>query len=127
MSNPWTATNRSASSGAAANVSVAAPASAGASGQTTRLRAIQCSLAGSGAGDDQLQIRDGSSSGAILAQFDLSVGANGFAALALTGLDIRSTPGNALTIMFVNGVSGNYENVNAQGDYVPSGYPMFFD
>jgi hypothetical protein len=71
-------------------------------------------------------VRDGASgSGTILAQWDLSGAANGSSIIALTGMDLRSTPGNALTVEFVNGLSGNREDVNAQGDFIPSGYPMF--
>lgn len=91
-----------------------------------RLRAIQCSLAGSAAGTDQLVIRDGASgTGTILQTLDFAVAANGSQVEQLTGLDIRSTPGNGLTVEFVSGVSSDRESVNAQGDYVPQGYPQF--
>ena len=91
-----------------------------------RLRAIQATLAGSAAGTDQLVVRDGASgSGTILAQFDLSVPTNGFSSIQLAGLDLRSTPGNGITVEFAAGVSSDRESVNAQGDIIPSGYPMF--
>lgn len=91
-----------------------------------RLRAIQCSLGGSAAGTDLLVVRDGATgAGTILLQVDLAVPANGSNIVQLTGLDIRSTPGNGLTVEFVSGVSSDREAVNAQGDYVPQGYPQF--
>ena len=124
MAGSWSITNRS-SAGAAATASQAAPSSAGAVGQQTRLQALQCRLNGVAAGTDQLVVRDGASgTGTILAQWDLSVGANTVSdQLSLTGLDLRASVGNALTVEFVNGVASDREDVNAQGDYVPQGYP----
>lgn len=92
----------------------------------TRLRTISVSLAGSAAGTDQIVVRDGATgTGTILKQWDLSVPANGSSLLFLTGLDIRNTPGNALTVEGVNGVTTDREAVNAEGDFVPQGYPMY--
>lgn len=125
MSNPWSITNRAAA-GSASTASIAAPASAKASNICTRLRSISVSLAGSSAGTDQIVVRDGASgSGTILKQWDLSVPANGSSLLFMTGLDIRNTPGNALTVEGVSGVTSDREAVNAEGDFVPQGYPMF--
>lgn len=129
MADPWTITNRG-NAGAAASATQAAPASAGTTTLTNRtvvrLRALQARLAGSAAGTDQLVVRDGpSGAGPILLQVDLSVPANGGDGIALTGLDLRASPGNGLTVEFVNGVNSDRETVNAQGDFVPQGYPMF--
>lgn len=125
MSYGWTITNRG-TSGTAASASRASPTSASSVGQQTRLRSFQCTLSGTAAGTDQLVIRDGASgSGTIIAQFDLSVAANGNSIIALSGLDLRASVGNSLTIEFVNGVTSDTEDVNAQGDFIPAGYPMF--
>ena len=125
MAGLWSISNR-ANAGSAASASQAAPASASAVGQQTRLRSLQCRLSGVAAGTDQLVIRDGASgTGTIIWQADLSVGANGLSdQLSLTGLDIRASLGNALTVEFVNGVGSDREDVNAQGDFVPQGYPL---
>lgn len=124
MSGSWSISNR-ANAGAAASASQAAPASGLVQGLQVRLRALQCRLSGASAGTDQLVIRDGASgAGAIIWTEDLSVPANGSDQISLTDLDIRATPGNALTVEFVGGVNGDRESVNAQGDYVPVGYPV---
>jgi hypothetical protein len=125
MAGYWSITAR-ASAGSASSASQAAPAAAGGVGQISRLRAIQCSLGGSGVGADQLVVRDGDTgTGTIIAQWDLSVAANGVGLLQLAGMDLRASPGNALTVEFVSGVTSNREDVNAQGDFVPQGYPAF--
>lgn len=128
MGQPWAITNRSAA-GAPASASQAAPASAGPAanqqGLQVRLRALQCSIQSVAAGTDQLVVRDGASGvGAIIWQTDIQVGIGQFAMVNLPDLDIRATPGNALTVEFVAGVASDREAVNAQGDFVPYGYPM---
>ncbi len=92
-----------------------------------RLRAIFASLAaGATAGTDQLVIRDGASGvGTIIWQADLSVPANGGDRVQLSNLDIRATPGNSLTVEFVNGLGQARETVNGEGDIIPVGYPLF--
>lgn len=126
MADPWTITNRSAA-GSAATASQAAPASANTTNrQVNRLRALQCSLQGVAAGTDQLVVRDGATGvGNIIWTSDMIVAVNGYALLSLTGLDLRASPGNALTVEFVSGVASDREAVNAQGDIVPQGYPPF--
>lgn len=126
MADPWTITNRG-NAGAAASATQAAPASASATQrQVLRLRALQCRLSGSSAGTDLLVVRDGpSGNGTIIWQQDLSVPANGSDSINLSGLDLRATPGNGLTVEFVNGVNSDRETVNAQGDIVPQGYALF--
>lgn len=70
-------------------------------------------------------VRDGTSgTGTIIWQSDPSIAANGTVTIFLTDMDLRSSIGNALTIEFVNGVAGDRESVNAEGDYVPSGWPL---
>ncbi len=125
MADGWRITNRGAA-GAAATATSPAPASGGALNQVMRLRSIQARLAGTAAGTDQLVVRDGpSGTGAIIWQEDLSIAANGSDQIALSGLDLRSSPGNGLTVEFVAGVASDREDVNAQGDIVPQGYPIF--
>jgi hypothetical protein len=124
MGQPWTITNRSAA-GAPASASQAAAAQAVPAGAQVRLRSLQCSIQSVAAGTDQLVVRDGASGvGAILWQTDIQVAIGQFAMVQITGLDIRATPGNALTVEFVAGIASNREAVNAQGDFVPYGYPM---
>lgn len=124
MANPWTLSNRSVA-GAAATATQAAPASGAAQGMCARLRALQCSINPTAAGTDQLVLRDGASGvGAILWTMDLTVAVGAIAVIALSGLDIRGTPGNALTLEWVSGVATDREAVNGQGDYVPQGYPI---
>lgn len=124
MSGYWRISNRP-SSGTAASASRAAPTSGLAAGTQVRMRAIQVSLSGSSAGTDQVVVRDGASgAGAIIWTADLSIPANGGQVYNEWQLDLRATPGNALTVEFVNGVANDQESVNAQGDYVPSGWPL---
>lgn len=125
MSGYWSITNRGIL-GAAATATLAAAAAATDGGQVNRLRSLTGTLSGGSAGTDLLVVRDGpSGSGTIIWQSDLSVAANGTASIFMTNMDLRASPGNALTIEFVSGVASDRESVNAEGDYVPLGYPMF--
>jgi hypothetical protein len=120
----WQISNRG-SAGAAATVSLASPANAVGSGQLIRLRSLQATLSGGSSGTDQLVVRDGASgAGTIIWSTDLSIAANGTQIIQQPGLDLRASPGNALTVEFVGGVTNDREDVNAQGDYVPVGYPL---
>jgi hypothetical protein len=128
VADPWTITARAAA-GSPSSATQAAPASAGTTTTTNRtvvrLRALQCRLSGSAAGTDLLVVRDGATgAGTIIWQQDLSVPANGSDSVNVTGLDLRATPGNGLTVEFVSGVASDREDVNAQGDFVPQGYPI---
>ena len=118
--NVWSLTNRSAT--AAATATQAAPTNGATAGNPQlRLRSLQASLVGSGS--DRLVVRDGASgSGTIIFSADMAAAAGTAATLSLSRLDLRATPGNALTIEFVTG-TGSAEDVNAQGDYVPQGSP----
>lgn len=117
----WQITNRS-TSGAAASATVSAPTASGTNIQVTRLRAIQCRVAGTTAGQDLLTVKDGTT---VIANFDVSIPANGSDQVTLSDLDLRASPGNDLVIAFASGISAARENINAQGDFVPQGYPMF--
>lgn len=125
MSGYWSITNRSIA-GSPASASLAAAASAIDGGQVNRLRSLTGTLAGNNAGSDLLVVRDGpSGTGTIIWQTDLGKGVNGMGSMFLANMDLRASPGNALTIEFVNGLATVTESVNAEGDYVPLGYPMF--
>lgn len=117
----WQVTNRG-SSGSAATATVSAPTSSLGNIQVTRLRSIQARVAGTTAGQDLLTVKDGST---VIANFDVSIAANGSDQVTLSDLDLRATPGNDLVIAFASGITNARENVNAQGDFVPQGYPMF--
>lgn len=92
-----------------------------------RIRALGASLNGTTAGTAQLVVRDGpATTGTIIWQWDLSVPTAGTGmAVSFPDLDLRATPGNSITIEFVAGVGGDFEAVNAVGDIIPVGYPMF--
>lgn len=115
MSAPWSITNTS-TSGAAASQTLTQPTSAVAQGQQIRVRSVAASLAGSGAGTDVLQIKDGST---VLLAIQLSIAANGYAQFTATNLDLRVS--GTLTVAFAAGVTSDVQTVNAQGDYVQSG------
>lgn len=115
MSAPWKLTNTS-SAGAAATVSLSQPTNAVAQGQQIRVRAIQASLAGSGAGSDTLQVKDGST---VVHAIQLSVAANGYAQFTADDMDIRIS--GTLTVVFSAGVTNDIETVNVQGDYCTTG------
>ena len=121
MSSQWQISNRG-NSGSAASVSRSAPGGASAGNEQLRLVGLTATLGGPTAGTDQVVVRDGpTGTGTIIFTADLSIVANGFAAIQMSPLDLRASPGNALTIEFVNGVTGNREDVNGQGDYIPQG------
>lgn len=124
MAGFWSITNRS-NAGSPATATQAAPVSTGA-GLQLRLRGLEASVAGVAAGSDQLVVRDGATGvGTVLWSMDLSVGANAVSAiLSLPDLDIRASVGNALTVEFVSGIGSDRENVNAQGDLIPVGWPL---
>lgn len=120
MSSQWQITERSAS-GAAATASIAAAGSASAGGQVNRLLALAASISGTTAGTAELVVRDGATgSGTIIWQVDLNEASSSVVA---SDLDLRASVGNALTIEFTAGVAGDTQCVNAQGDYVPIGWP----
>jgi anti-sigma factor RsiW len=123
MSAPWSITATGAA--AQASASQAAPNAP----YQNRLRAIQCTLSGTAVGAVKIVVRDGASgAGAIIGQFDLSIPtSNGPAAiLALTGLDLRASPGNALTLESTgSGGANTTTDVNGQGDIVPVGWPAY--
>jgi len=123
---PWQITNRPAGA-AQATASVAAPTNAATTGTQTRLRCISASLSGTSAGAGELVVRDGASgSGTVIWSKDLNSAANGLASIDLCGLDLRATPGNALTVEFTaGGGASTQENVNAQGDFVQQGFTGF--
>lgn len=125
MSGFWSITNRP-SAGTAASASQSSPAGSASGGQQVRLGGIQASLAGiSGSGSDLLVVRDGpTGTGTIIFQIDVAVGSNGVAIVQLPQMDLRATPGNALTVEFVSGSAGNREDINAQGDFVTLGWPF---
>lgn len=127
MSGYWTLSNRS--SGGVASASQAAAAAASSGNQRNRLRALVATLAGTvaAAGSAQLVVRDGpSGTGTIIFTADLSISGTQTAELALSDLDLRASTGNALTVEFVSGsgITGVAQSVNAQGDYVPQGWPL---
>ena len=125
MAGPWNLTSRPAAS-SAAGVSQAAPTNGLATGLSVRLRQLSASLDGIAAGSDLLVVRDGAAgSGTIIWQADLNVVISTSQFITINGLDLRATPGNALTVEFVSGSNSNRECINASGDMVPVGWPMF--
>ncbi len=90
----------------------------------TRLRAMYCTLAGSNAGSGTVVVRDGISGvGTILFEATLSIPANSRDLVNRTDLDLRATAGNVLTVEFLAGTAGDFQAINAQGDYIPPGIP----
>ena len=117
MPAPWRLSNRS-TAGAAATATLAAPAVA--SGMVIRLLGMQGALTmGAAAGTDVMQVLDGAT---VIWQMDIGAPANS-TAMAPPGLpfDIRASPGNSMTVRFLNGTGTVAEDVNAQGDYVANG------
>lgn len=119
MAAPWAITNTSGA-GAAATANVAAPAGALTANQVTRLRGIQATLGGATAGADTVQVKDGNT---VIWAGEMSIAANGSAILDMSDMDLRASPGNTLTVAFVNGINADIETVNAQGDFIPAGLP----
>ena len=128
MASPWVITNFP-STATVATAGQVVPASAKAVGQVTRLRSLQVSVATGATAQTPLQwvVRDGATgAGTIIATGALSAPANSVAAVDLTGLDLRASLGNAITVEFTAaGVSASQQAVSAQGDYVAHGAPLF--
>lgn len=129
MSAPWAISNFP-STATQATVSQAYPATTG-TGLVTRLRALQFTVAAGATAQTPLEavVRDGASgTGTIIASFALAAPANSACVIALSDLDLRASPNNALTVEFTGGgVTASQESVSAQGDLVPVGYPAFAD
>lgn len=94
--------------------------------QTVRCRALQISCAGSAAaatGILQFVIRDGATGvGTIIWSETLQANSNSGHNLSASGLDIRASAANALTIECTSTVpAGCQAAVSMQGDYVPQG------
>lgn len=120
MPAPWRSTNRN-TGGAAATVTIAAPAAA--SGMVVRLLNLQAAMtAGAAAATDQLQVLDGAT---VIWQIDLGAPANSTATGFPGFLDIRASPGNSMTVRFLNGTGSTAEDVNAEGDLVANGAGYF--
>lgn len=120
----WAISNRGLA-GSAATATQSFPAAALVGNQQLRLRALQVTMSGPGAGTDRVVVRDGASGvGDIIWSADLSVQADGFASIFASPLDLRASVGNSLTIEFAAGVASDREDVNAQGDLVSEGYPV---
>jgi hypothetical protein len=116
----WQVTTRSLA-GVAASIGVATSLNPT---YQTRLRAMYCTLSGSNAGSGTVVVRDGpTGTGAIKFEATMSIPANSRDLINRTDLDIRATVGNVLTIEFLAGTSGDFQSINAQGDYIPPGIP----
>lgn len=105
-------TNHAAAGNASATQ--AAPSGAASGGQATRLRSLSALMATAAAA---VQVLDGAT---VIFQLD---GPAANTLIQLPDLDLRSTPGNALVVQ-TTGNSG-VADVNAQGDFVPQGYPAY--
>lgn len=125
---PWTITNFPATN-TAATATQAAPTNGLTTGQTLRLRALMVTLSAGATQSAVVRfvVRDGASGvGTVLMDGSLSVGANFGQSERLTGIDLRATAGNALTVEFTaGGGATTQETVWAQGDIVEVGYPAF--
>jgi hypothetical protein len=116
----WQLTTRSLA-GAATSIAVATSPN---SKYQTRLRAMYCTLSGSSAGNGTVVVRDGATGvGTIMFEGTLSIPLNSRDLINRTDLDIRATVGNVLTVEFLAGTAGDFQAINAQGDYIPPGIP----
>ncbi|HYM33401.1 MAG TPA: hypothetical protein VEU47_19030 [Candidatus Cybelea sp.] len=122
MAGPWQQANRGA--GGAASVTQAAPTNGSTTGLQVRLRQLIVSFSGTANATDQLTVKDGAG-GTNLLTLDFAALANTGQVAFLAGMDIRASVGKDLVIAFVNGVATSNEDINASGDFIPAGYPMF--
>lgn len=107
--------------GAAASIAVAISPN---STYQTRLRALYCTLQGPSAGSGTVVVRDGATGvGAIMFEATLAIPVNSRDLVNRTDLDLRATVGNVLTVEFLAGTAGDFQAINAQGDYIPPGIP----
>lgn len=124
----WSITNFPATA-TAASASQAAPTNGSTTGMVVRCRAVSFSVACAGTAQTPLQgvIRDGpTGTGTIMQNFVLAGPQDGSSIVQLSGLDVRASLGNAITVEFVaNNVTASQSTVSAQGDLVPQGYPTF--
>lgn len=110
----------------AANTAATASVTAGTTGGLVlRLRALQVSISGTGAGAATIVVRDGATgAGTIIWETQINNAANSGTFYGTGVLDLRATSGT-LTIEST-GAGGANTNlaVNAQGDYVALGAPF---
>lgn len=125
---PWTVYHYP-STATQATITQAKPTSGATSGDVNRLRAfiVSISAAGTASGIIEFVVRDGASgSGTVLLAGSVSVAINSGQTVSLSGLDLRSSPGNGLTVEFTGaGASATQESVWAEGDIVNAGAPAF--
>lgn len=114
MSGYWSVTNRAATGNATATQS--APTSGLAGGGLSRVRAIQASSAVA------LELTVTDSISGVLMSIDVTAAGP---PISLTNIDLRGSVGGNLTFAWNGTNTTGATDVNAQGDFVPSGYPMF--
>lgn len=93
-------------------------------GQAIRLRALQATIGGTGAGSAVFVVRDGATStGTVLMQGSIISAANSSAYVDFNNMDVRATSGQ-MTIETTAGGGANTDiTLSAQGDYVQQGAP----
>jgi hypothetical protein len=109
MTGFWQVTTRAVNTNATGTMQP--PAGAAASGLCLRVRSMQIT-----GGDTRLDamISDGAT---VIWQIDLASEAS------VSGIDLRGSPGNALTFSFSGTNSNMNTAINVQGDYVRAGAP----
>lgn len=118
----WSITNSAAASTAASATQVA-PSNFSATGMTIRARAFSATVAAATSGAALLQLVGG---GSVLKSWQMAVSSGGMdAQIVIADQDIRCNSGDSLVIAFASGTPGCAQTVNAEGDYVPVGYPAF--
>lgn len=113
---------------AQATANQAAPSTS--SGLVNRLRTLTITLSAGANAQTPIEVvvRDGATgAGTVIWSASLAVAVNSAAPpIALSGLDLRSSQGNAITVEFTGTTAAaTQQSVSAGGDTVPVGYPAF--
>lgn len=115
------------STAAAASASRAAPTTQ--AGDIIRLRSLTLGVAANGAasGNIKFVVRDGATgAGTIIWETVLAAPDGGSNSIFLTGLDLRASLGNALTVESTGaGAAGSQISISASGDQIATSYMNF--
>lgn len=93
-------------------------------GNVIRLRSLQCTLGGTGAGSVTLVVRDGATgAGTIIWQGVIVTAAGTSSMLTKSGIDLRATSGTLTIETTASGGANTTSTVNATGDTCQQGAP----
>jgi len=92
------------------------------SGGIIRLRSLQATISGTGAGSATIVVRDGATAvGTIIMQTSIANAANSSGSVTINNIDLRATSGTLTVESTTGGGANTTIAVSAQGDYAQLG------